>query len=133
MKKKTPAQLKKILWELCKQFVRMRYGTKDGLYSCYTCDRAILTPSMAHTSHFIPSGACGAYLRFDERNLRITCYNCNIHLGGNGAEFYRRMVKEVGQKEVDQIFRDKQKVVKADSTFYLDKIKYYEDKLKELS
>ncbi len=131
-KNKTPAQLKKQLWELCKQITRKTYENKDGLWTCYTCDRRIDEPAKAQTGHFIPSGSCGAFLRFDLRNLRIQDYYCNINLGGNGAEFYKRMVKESGQEYVDQLFRDKQKIVKADSLFYLQKIREYTEKLEGL-
>ena len=117
---------KEKLWELCKQIVRKKYQNPDGTWNCYTCGRHIDSPSKAQTGHFIPSGSCGAFLRHDLRNLRIQDYFCNINLGGNGAEFYKRMVKEVGQKEVDQIFKDKQKSVKADILFYTRKIAEYE-------
>lgn len=126
-KKKTPAQLKKKLWELCKQITRRRYIRPDGLFNCYTCSRVIDSPDKAHTGHFVPSGACGIYLRYDLRNLRVQDYYCNINLGGNGAEFYKRMVEEVGQEEVDQVFRDKNKIIKGDSVFLQNKIDEYEE------
>lgn len=112
VKKKTPAQLKKILWELCKRITRARYIKKDGTWNCYTCGRAIIEPSAAHTGHFIPSGACGAFLRYDLRNLRVQCYGCNINGGGMGAMYYKKLVEEMGQSHVDQIFIDKNKIVK---------------------
>ena len=123
MKKKTPKKLKADLWELCKKIVRLRYI--DEIITCYTCDRRIDDLAQAHTGHFVPSAAGGASLRYDLRNLRVQCYHCNINLGGNGAEFYRRMVEEVGQKEVDSIFRDKQKIVKCDNIWLENKIKEY--------
>lgn len=124
-KKKTPAQLKKILWEHCKRIVRARYVNKDGTWNCYTCGRPILEPNNAHTGHFIPSGACGAFLRYDLRNLRIQDYYCNINLGGNGSSYYKHLVEEVGQEEVDQLFKDKNKTVKA-SDHILQLISDYE-------
>ena len=129
MRKKSIKQLKKILWELCKQITRKRYQNKNGTWNCYTCGRLIDEPTKAQTGHFIPSGSCGAFLRYDLRNLRIQDYFCNINQGGNGAEFYKRMVEEVGQKTVDEIFKDKQKVVKADVLFYEKKIKEYKELL----
>jgi hypothetical protein len=48
---------------------------------------------------------------------------CNVWHGGMGVEFYPRMVKEVGQEEVDQLFQDKNKIVKA--------LPHYEKLLKE--
>jgi len=125
-KKKTPAQLKKKLWELCKQITRARYQKSDGTWDCFTCGRLIDDPAKAQTGHFIASGTCGAFLRYDLRNLRIQDYYCNINLGGNGSSFYRNLVEEEGQEYVDQLFRDKQKVIKADVIFYQSKIDEYE-------
>jgi len=128
MKKKkqpTPKQLKTKLWELCKQACREQYGN-----TCYTCGKTGLEGSGWHTGHFIPSSTCGASLRYDLRNLRPQCYNCNINLGGNGAIFYKRMVEREGQAYVDKIFQDKQKTVKADILFFLTLIKEYEDLLR---
>jgi hypothetical protein len=112
IKKKTPAQLKKTLWELCKNIIRLLYIRPDGTWVCYTCGRPILEPCKAHTGHFIPSSTCGGYLRYDLRNLRIQDYYCNINLGGNGSAFYRNLVKDEGQEYVDKLFQDKQKVIK---------------------
>lgn len=119
------ATLKKQLWELCKALVRKKYQNPNGTWNCYTCDRLIDEPAKAQTGHFIASGTCGAFLRYDLRNLRIQDYYCNINLGGNGSEYYRRMVQEMGQEHVDQIFRDKQKIVKADSNWISSKIEEY--------
>jgi len=127
MKNPSLKTLKAKLWSLCRDITRKRYPN-----SCYICDLRGLSGSGLHTCHLIPSGACGANLRFDLRNLRPCCYRCNIHLGGNAAEFYRRMVKEVGQKAVDILFKDKQKIVKADKFFFLEKIAEYEKLLKSL-
>lgn len=120
-KRSTPeALLKKKLWELCKNIIREAYGN-----TCYTCEKDGLKGSDWHTGHFIPSSTCGAFLRYDLRNLRPQCYHCNINLGGNGAIFYRNMVDDVGQAEVDQLFADKQVSVKADRIFYEDLIRKY--------
>jgi hypothetical protein len=105
------SELKKLqdkVWKEAKRITLNKYGN-----TCYTCDRTNLDGSNCQLGHFIPSGSCGAYLRLDLRNLRIQCYHCNINLGGNGAEYYRRMVMEVGKKATEQIFKDKQKSVKA--------------------
>jgi hypothetical protein len=123
-KSKTPAaKQKEILWQLCKQITRNRYRREDGSYRCFTCDKEVDVPQ---TGHFIPSAACGAYLRYDLRNLRLQCFYCNINLGGNGAEFYKRLVAEVGQDQVDKLFSDKNVLVKADKHFYQELIDRYE-------
>lgn len=128
MKKMSLKTAKSKLWDECKRIVRERYVRKDTIvpmWDCFTCDKLIDEPFKAHTGHFIPSGSCGAFLRYDLRNLRIQCYNCNINLGGNGAEYYKRMVDEVGQKAVDKIFQDKHVSIKADVWWYQGKIEEY--------
>lgn len=128
LRKQSKAPISKIqrqLWLLCKQIIRILYPP-----ICYTCD-APISGKNDHTSHLIPKAACGAYLKFDLRNLRRTCYRCNIHLGGNAAEFYIRMVRREGKKYVDELMRDKQKTVKA-YDFYLKLLEEYKLKLESL-
>lgn len=120
-RKSTPERkLKTELWELCKQIIRYAYGN-----TCYTCGKTGLAGSSWHTGHFIPSAVCGAYLRYDLRNLRPQCYRCNIDLSGNGAVFYRQMVEDEGQEYVDQLFADKNKIIKADCNYYRNLIEEY--------
>lgn len=114
------AKIQKKLWELCRVIIKKWYGN-----TCYTCGKTRLSKHNRHTGHFIPKASCGAYLKYDLRNLRPQCYHCNINLGGNGAEFYKRMVEREGQEYVDQLFRDKQKTVKA-YDHYLMLISEYE-------
>lgn len=123
---KTPIQkIKEKLWDECKRLIRLKYQNTDGTWDCFTCHKNINVLSDAHTAHFIPSSTCGALLRYDLRNLRVCCYNCNINLGGNGAVFYQQLVLIEGQKYVDDIFADKNKSIKADLQFYEQKLNEY--------
>lgn len=107
-KKRNPIKaLRARIWEVCKDIVRSRYGNV-----CYSCGRKGLSGVNWHTGHLIPKSVCGAYLKYDVRNLRPQCYNCNINLGGNGAEFLRQMIAREGQEYVDALFADKKKVCK---------------------
>lgn len=126
MKKKSVKTLQKKLWELCKMIIREKYGN-----TCFTCLRTGLEGSNWHTGHFIPRNA-GTSLKYDLRNLRPQCYNCNMNLGGNGAVFYRSMVIEEGQEYVDSLFRDKQLTIKADWVWYENKIEEYKKIYDEL-
>ena len=110
--KTSSATLQRKLWELCRKIIKKKYGS-----TCYTCGKQRLMKSNRHTGHFIPKAASGAYLKYDLRNLRPQCYHCTINLGGNGAAFYHNMVEREGQEYVDQLFLDKQKIVKADDHY----------------
>lgn len=126
-KKSEITSVKNKIWELCKQITRRKYGT-----TCYTCGATDLSGSNWQTAHFIPSSTCGAFLRYDLRNLRPCCYRCNINLGGNGAIYYRKMIEEVGQESVDKIFADKNLIIKADITFYGEKLRELESIWRDL-
>lgn len=102
------SKIQRLLWNECKRIVREQFGNE-----CYTCGAKGLTGSNWHTGHLIPKAACGAYLKYDLRILRPQCYHCNINLGGNGAEFYRRMIMREGATYVDMLIEDRQKTVKA--------------------
>ena len=125
VKEKTVTQLKKILWELCKNITRALYVRPDGYWDCFTCGKIITEPAKAHTAHFIPSASCGAFLRYDLRNLRVCCYFCNINCGGAGALYYKNLVLEKGQDYVDQIFKDKNVSIKADVHWYKKMVALY--------
>jgi hypothetical protein len=96
---------KKVLWELCKQITRKRYAKPDGSWNCYTCDKPIDEPKKAHTGHCINSHFGGLRLRFDLRNLRIQDHYCNINLGSNGAVYVMKLKKEIGDEEVNSMFK----------------------------
>lgn len=128
-KKKLPtiSNLKSKLWEECKRIIRARYIKDDGTWDCFTCKKRIDEPAKAQTGHFLPRSTCGAYLRYDLRNLRIQCYNCNINQGGAGADYYRRLQETEGQEYIDQIYKDKHITVKADQWWYMEKTNEYKE------
>ena len=118
-------KLKETLWELCKQITRLHCIKDDGTWRCYTCDKFIGEPGSAHTGHMIPSSTAGVEIRYHLDNLRVQDYDCNINKGGSGAEFHRRLIKEIGKKRVDFLFYLKNHPIQADSTWYLNKISEY--------
>lgn len=112
--KKIPiSKLQKLLWEECKRIIRNTYVRKDGTWECYTCGKIIEDKQNAHTAHFIAKSVCGAFLKYELRNLRICCMMCNVWLGGNGSMYYRHMVEREGQEYVDLLFKEQQKIIKA--------------------
>lgn len=122
LRKRGKTEISKIqakIWEHCRRIIRAKYGNV-----CYTCDQASLVGSNWHTGHMYPKAALGAFLKYDLRVLRPQCYYCNINLGGNGAEFYKRMVKREGKRYVDKIDKDRQKIVKAIDHYKLVLVEY---------
>lgn len=117
-KKLSITKLQELLWNECKRIIRDIYALKrvenePESWECYTCGKVITDKKNAHTGHFIARSVCGAFLKYDLRNLRVQCMACNVWLGSNGAVYYRNMVEREGQEYVDELFRDKQKITKA--------------------
>lgn len=116
--------LKKVqekLWKECKRITLNKYGN-----TCFTCGASNLTGSNCQLGHFISSKISGGRLRYDLRNLRIQCMFCNLRLGGNGAFFYPKMVREVGQEKVDELF-----TIQANKKEDKLKLDFYENLLEE--
>lgn len=118
--KQSISKLQRELWQECRRVANIIYPESV----CYICSRPI-SGSGKQLAHLIPKSVCGAYLKYDVyRNLKWCCYNCNINLGGNLAEYYIKMLKENGQEVMDKLYADKQKIVNA-YDHYISLLAYY--------
>lgn len=111
LKKKSKQKISTIqnkIWEHCRRIIRKRYPPV-----CYTCLRTGLIGSNLQTGHLWAKASLGAFLKYDLRVLRIQCFNCNINQGGRGADFYKNMLKEIGQKAMEKLEKDRQVIVNA--------------------
>lgn len=71
----------------------------------------------------------GANLKYDLRILRPQCFACNIHRGGMGADFYSRMLKEIGPEAMEKLEADRRVIVNA-YDHYVNLINEYESLLR---
>lgn len=120
-KKKTNAQLKKELWKVFSEYIRLRDKNK-----CYICGKSAFK-SAYHASHFIPKSVGGLALYFNETNVNGCCYHCNINLGGNLYEYGIKL----GEEKVKELYALKNQIVK--DYDFIGKIEYYKQKIKELT
>ena len=125
--KATPRKLQDKLWVVIKQIVLELYGN-----DCYTCGAKNLQGASCQLGHMWAKASLSAHLKYDTRVLRIQCFRCNIHLGGQGAVFYARMLKEIGQKEMEKLEKEKQILVKADTIFWQNKLDEAVERLKSV-
>ena len=96
-KKKRPLKtLKKELWAVFSQVVKIIGGDK-----CYTCGR-LCSGKNRHAGHFRKSSRCGVVMRYDLRNVKVQCADCNLWLDGNQYEFGKRL----GESMVAEIDRE---------------------------
>ena len=118
--KQSISKIQKLLWIELRRVAGIVYK-KD----CYTCLAKNLQGSNCQLGH-VPwaKSVLGALLKYDLRCVRWQCMRCNIHAGGQGAEAYKRMLREEGKAYMDQLEKDRQRLVKA-SSHYEELLEYY--------
>ncbi len=115
--------LKKKLWQLCRAL--------NPETTCYTCGRQNLEGSSRQLGHYIASSLCSVELRFDLKNLRICCYNCNINKSGNTLQFQRNLIRDHGTEYVEELWT-RNEATKGKTyplSWFFDKITEYQGKL----
>lgn len=127
MKKKTTSQLKKLLDKTFSIYVRQKYSDPEGFVQCYTCGIKKHWREV-HCGHFV--SRIHLATRFSEDNTRPQCAGCNIFGGGKTAIFGLNLERDLGQGTISRLYREAQKIVR--DYLYEEKIKYYQEKIKEL-
>ena len=86
-------------WEAVKKYVRSKY--KD----CYTCGAKNLVGANAHAGHFIPVAIAGSNntLSWDKRAIKLQCGRCNGAGQGQQVAFRVHLVKDYGEKVVQEL------------------------------
>lgn len=102
------SKLQKKLWNECRRIIRARYPNV-----CYTCGAMGLQGGNWQTGHLWAKASLGAFLKYDLRVLRPQCSDCNVWKGGQGADFYAKMLKEIGKKNMAILQKDRQVEVRA--------------------
>lgn len=120
--KKTSKQpislIQRKLWEECRRI--KSYKKSD----CYTCGAKDLQGSNRQLGHMWAKASIGALLKYELDILEWQCARCNIWGGGMGADFYKKKLKELGQKRMNELEAMRNKTVKA-YDFYLELLEKY--------
>jgi hypothetical protein len=88
------------------QFIRLKYASNDGVTGCFTC-YARKHWTLMQNGHYIKRGHL--FLRWDERNCRPQCQECNELKDGNIPEFTRRL--ESGNPGITEILTEEMRLV----------------------
>jgi hypothetical protein len=98
---------KKKAWEQFSKYVRIRDAlrTTGDIRQLVCCSCGKLYPAFgvgcAQGGHFIPGR--GNSVLFEEHGVHGQCYNCNMRMNGNWVGYYRFMLKQYGQEEIDRL------------------------------
>ena len=100
MKAPTLSSAKKKAWSTLSLWIRTK-DSINGYCTCKTCGWTGPINTM-QAGHWIPK-AQGNSIYFEENNIHVQCYRCNINLGGNGPEYFTYMLRTYGQDELDRL------------------------------
>lgn len=76
------------------KFIRLR----DKEENCISCGKHI--NGVRHASHYLSAGGHSA-IRFNEDNIWVSCYKCNVMLSGNQVEYRKALIKKIGIERVE--------------------------------
>ena len=126
---KSASKLKRELDRVFSLYIRQFWANNGGLASCYTCGK-ILHWKQLQCWHFIPRNIL--ITRWNEDNCRPQCVGCNVFGNGKILDFEDRLIREIGQKEVDKLKASRFKIMKVDAIWYLEEISHYKQELENL-
>ena len=108
------------------KFIRLR----DTGLNCISCNEKI--NGVKHASHFFSSGG-HSNLRFNEDNVWVSCYKCNVMLSGNQLEYRKRLIEKIGSERVQYLEENAHVVKKWQIDELKELIKIYKEKTNHLN
>jgi len=117
------SKLQRLIWEECRRIKNIGIEKAD----CYTCFAKDLQGSNKQLGHMWSKATLSACLKYELDILEWQCSRCNIWGGGMGADFYKRKLKELGKKRMEELEIKRNETVKA-YDFYVELL----DKLKQI-
>ena len=123
-KRKGQSYWRKKLWNVFRQYI-----LKRDHYICVTCFSQVEGRN-AQAGHYIAKGACSNEYYFSEYNVHCQCAGCNLFLEGNRPAMREYIIRRYGEEVLNDIEQNYHKPVP--SFDFEGKIRYYEEKLKEL-
>lgn len=123
MKKQSKQPISKIQRQIWKQCRRIK---SKPIVDCYTCNAKNLQGSNRQLGHMWAKASIGALLKYELDILEFQCSRCNIWGGGMGADFYKRKLKELGKKRMNELEKNRQITIKA-YDYYLELLEQYKN------
>ena len=107
------------------RFIRLR----DKGQVCISCQKNI--NGVQHASHYLSAGGHSA-IRFNEDNVWVSCYKCNVMLSGNQVEYRKALIKKIGVERVEWLEEHGSEIKKWTKEELREIMQKYKLKCKEL-
>lgn len=100
IRRKSVVGLKKKLWTVFSQWVRLVHSDHAGYTKCFTCDRPLFWKE-AQAGHFISRRFNMTFVH--EQNVHPQCGKCNLYLSGDQYNYGRRLDSKYGEGTADRL------------------------------
>lgn len=110
------------------KFIRLKYADKEGKVQCYTCP-TVKHWTLMQNGHYIRRAHL--FLRYDERNCKPQCVDCNEYKNGNiGAYLWKLETQTPGitdilLEESNLVYKPTRDEIRAIISDYTQKLNYY--------
>ena len=107
------------------QYIRLRYA-KNEIAECYTCGKKDHWKKL-QAGHFASRRHYST--RWNEDNVQVQCYSCNIANQGMQFEFGKRLCLQFNNNFADDLMIKSKQIVKFADVELIDMIDYYKQKV----
>ena len=128
MKKPTRKSLVIKLDAIFSKFIRLRYAENE-ISECYTCGVKNHYKKQ-QAGHFASRRHYST--RWNEYNVQVQCYSCNICSQGLQYEFGKKLCLQYGDNFADNLMIESKKIVKFTDADLIDMINKYTSLLESL-
>ena len=110
-------------------YIRLKDADWKGWNHCYTCGKPSYWKYL-QAGHFINRKDLAT--RFDERNCKPCCYNCNCILEGSLEVYKQKLIEEYGEIIIHDLENLSKSTYKWSRSEMLEKIAFYKTQINKL-
>jgi len=117
------------LWRIFSKYIRLRDRIQDDYCKCISCG-SIHHWKAIHAGHFLSRRH--KQIKYDEQNVHSQCVTCNSFEEGNQYKYGLALIEKYGDSIINDLHARKKLNKIPDRLWYIEQIKIYQDKLKEM-
>jgi hypothetical protein len=110
------------------QYIRRRYAVND-ISECFTCG-VKNDYKKQQAGHFASRRHYST--RWNEFNVQVQCYSCNICNQGMQFEFGKKLCSQYGNNFAENLMIESKKIVKFTESDLIELINYYTEKVNNI-